>query len=335
MDNKNNFFADIFLKIVRFLQTMNHHWVWMFEAIFALPFLAYKLLLDIRRKKRASIMPRADTTNNQSFLYVAHTNYYLTIALDVKNIIFRFIDIVLNVIALYMIQPLIMFAITLKNLLNACLDMSIGLYLRFFSAENKNRMDLRKDVLNDIDRHHSVDRQKLKVLTGETNQQHFLNISLVNHGHRLAIGLVAFIGGLCMLTGLPEIGLTILTAISIYSFIDYLGWNPLRLLVKLRNQTIDKSFAFITEQEMANQLLADSNNNHNSNKKILSALQGNQKMTGQKRSTDTAPQLPPPFVIRNKHNIKNSDSVFCNRFVSQQPAGTLINIQSKRRIYNK
>lgn len=226
-----NSLKNIFKKISLFFNKLSPKWLLLISAILAFPFRLIKIYQDLHQ-------------SNMKTRRIA-------LGEDIKKLCISMIDFILMLTSFFLTGPLIiLFAIT-KELLNNGLKLTMAIYNRFFGAgpiENKFIDRLMTHLKMNIQQHQPLNLFEVKKLTTHINNEHKLNVNLVNKIYHTAFSLIALTGVLLEFTAAATIGTVILTGLSAYTLLDHSGMNPLRWMMKGIKFINHNPFSYVTEK---------------------------------------------------------------------------------------
>ncbi len=129
--------------------------------------------------------------------------------------------------------PILTIISTTKSLLEKAWSVGVSIYERVTGAgkgEAKIIQNLTTDLKEQIRSEKTINLPQLLELTENINKQQDRHAKIANASHGLAVGIVAAVGSILLLTPAMPVGAAILAGVTAYSIMHALGYNPLKLL---------------------------------------------------------------------------------------------------------
>lgn len=243
-------------KIHCFFKRINPKWYTVIITLFAIPYHMFAIYKDT--------LANVKDANNKE-------KKQMQIVRDVKNLIMSLIDTILAICAIFLTGPLILIIGAIKKFLDCSLDVGLAVYNRYFGyGRNEATLinHLSENIKMKTQQDISLPRDQEKTLTKHINILHKLNANLADKVHNCLLSTLALVGVVLTFTPAASIGTMILTGISTYLFIDYLGLNPLHLLIKGISNQVDKPFFSDYEKEIVKDLSNVDNVANKTNKRM-------------------------------------------------------------------
>lgn len=239
-------------KIHSLHKKVNPKWITLIMPIVSIPYYLFAIYKDI-------IATKKNSNNND---VNKKERKQLQLIMDVKNLIVSLIDTTLAICAFFITGSLILIAGAIKKSLDCSLDIGMAFYNRLFGYGRNEALlvhHLSENIKTTIRQHQPLPKYQIKALTKHVNSVHQLNANLINKIHNALLCTIGLVGMALEFTPAAHIGTMMLTGLSTYSLLDYLGSNPLRWLISGINNQFDKPFSKVSEKEVINKLSKENN----------------------------------------------------------------------------